>query len=100
MGDSWFLAGIRDEDPPEPQPRRRGLLFKAGVVAAGCLGLWLLTVLVSALAGRSDPPPPPLHIPLGDPAPEFVLKDLDGQEFRSRDLLHVRPLVLEFGNFT
>jgi hypothetical protein len=33
---------------------------------------------------------------VGDAAPDFTLKDLDGRPFRLRDVVGRRPLVLEF----
>jgi hypothetical protein len=37
---------------------------------------------------------------VGDAAPDFTLKDVDGREFRLRDFVGLRPVVLEFVNIT
>jgi cytochrome oxidase Cu insertion factor (SCO1/SenC/PrrC family) len=37
---------------------------------------------------------------LAEPAPDFVLRDLDGKEFRLKALAGKRPVVIEFGSYT
>jgi hypothetical protein len=37
---------------------------------------------------------------VGDEAPDFTLKDVDGREFRLRDFVGLRPVVLEFVSIT
>lgn len=37
---------------------------------------------------------------LGTKAPAFVLEDLDGKEYRLKDILGKRPIVIEFGSYT
>jgi hypothetical protein len=40
------------------------------------------------------------HPALGEPAPDFVLRDLEGKEFRLRAWAGKRPVVIEFGSYT
>ena len=37
---------------------------------------------------------------LGDPAPDFILGDLDGKRVRLNDLLRKTPIVIEFCSYT
>jgi cytochrome oxidase Cu insertion factor (SCO1/SenC/PrrC family) len=68
------------------------------------LGL-ALVVTASAWAQRPGGATPfdqyPKNKPaLGEAAPDFVLKDLDGKEFRLQDVLGKKPIVIEFGSYT
>jgi hypothetical protein len=36
----------------------------------------------------------------GEPAPDFMLYDLDGKAFRLKDVVGKRPVVIEFGSYT
>ena len=38
--------------------------------------------------------------PLGAPAPDFFLYDLEGTEFHLKDILGKKPIVIEFGSYT
>ncbi len=37
---------------------------------------------------------------LGELAPDFVLRDLDGKEVRLKNLVGKRPIVIEFGSYS
>jgi thiol-disulfide isomerase/thioredoxin len=41
-----------------------------------------------------------LKLAAGSPAPDFVLKDLEGADFHLRDPANKKPLVLEFGSYS
>src|SRR5205085_7612217 len=56
---------------------------------------------VVAVEGWLKPPAveyPDLKPAVGEPAPAFVLKDLDGGDYRLADRLGRTPLVVEFGS--
>lgn len=73
------------------------------------LALGGLALLVAAAIGwlfldRLDPAAPPrfeqLPPAVGTIAPTFLLRDIDGREFRLADHLGRKPLVIEFGSMT
>jgi cytochrome oxidase Cu insertion factor (SCO1/SenC/PrrC family) len=37
---------------------------------------------------------------LGEVAPDFSLRDLDGKQVRLKDLVGKRPIVIEFGSYS
>jgi hypothetical protein len=43
---------------------------------------------------------PQMKPALGETAPDFVLKDLEGREFRLKDAVGSRPIVLEIGSYS
>jgi hypothetical protein len=78
--------------------------LRSGLV---CTVLLLLTALAHAQRpeerpGRRDRPRPYFdqRPALGETAPDFVLRDLDGKAFRLKDAVGKRPLVIEFGSYT
>ncbi len=69
------------------------------------LVLALVPVTFGQPPGEKKPPKSFLNFAdarpaLGAPAPDFSLLDLDGREFRLRDLRGRRPVVIEFGSYT
>ena len=48
------------------------------------------------LAGQGADQPPQQGLPIGSPAPEFALPDLDGRERKLEDFLGEKPLLLAF----
>jgi hypothetical protein len=70
--------------------------------------LYLLTfgnLFVSRDAAADSPAPLPSpfelsHPAVGEVAPEFTLRDVDGKPFRLRDESGKVPVVIEFGSFT
>ena len=93
---------------PTP-PARRGLSrsrFFVGLAAgaAACfLALFLTAAAIVAVQAWLKPLPvefADLKPAVGEPAPVFVLKDLDGKDYRLSDRLGRTPLVIEFGSAT
>jgi hypothetical protein len=68
--------------------------------------------LAIAAVGAAQPPGGPANRPipfrgylhakpaLGETAPDFVLRDLDGKELRLKDLVGKQPIVIEFGSYS
>jgi hypothetical protein len=65
-----------------------GVAVAVGLGASGC----------AKSPATSDVIPPAEHE--DDPAPDFVLKDPKGQEYRLRDHIGTGLIVIQFGNFT
>jgi cytochrome oxidase Cu insertion factor (SCO1/SenC/PrrC family) len=42
----------------------------------------------------------PLELDVGDPAPDFTLRDLEGKPFHLTEETAKRPIVVEVGSFT
>jgi hypothetical protein len=82
---------------------RSALGFRLPVGLACLLGVCLLAGCIVRLESwlTSAPAATPAPWPgVGDPAPDFLLKDLEGRPFHLRDWLGRTPLVIEFGSFT
>jgi hypothetical protein len=60
------------------------------------LGLGPARVRVSTSVPDDGYKPPEV----GDPAPDFVLRDPEGRPYHLRDHIGRLPIVLEFGSFT
>ena len=61
--------------------------------------VWLVTTL--GLFDRSPPTEFAQQQPaVGEPAPDFTLRDADGEEFHLHDHLGSQFIVIEFGSFT
>ncbi len=95
------------QSPAPPRRRRfsrwRFLVATAAAGAVCFLVLFLAAAGVVAVQALTKPPPveeADLKPAVGEPAPDFVLKDLDGKECRLADWLGKTPLVLEFGSAT
>jgi alkylhydroperoxidase family enzyme len=87
-------AGRRDEAPPPP----RSLWESLGVRRDPELGpskLTLLKGLFTQEIGSLQAGPA-----VGERAPDFALRSLDGEAVRLADLIGPKPVVLVFGNFT
>ena len=68
--------------------------------------------LVLAAGAAAQPPGGPTGRPdrfrgylqakpaLGEAAPDFVLRDVDGRELRLKDLVGKQPIVIEFGSYS
>jgi peroxiredoxin len=69
-------------------------LMEAGIMRrlfAGCLFLVLLAVPALSPAGMEG-----MKIPVGDPAPDFTLKDLDGKEHTLSSFKGKKVVMLDF----
>jgi hypothetical protein len=88
---------------------RRAL--KPLVVSLGCgLFVWLYVLTIGKLYAprehAADAPESSLspfelsHPALGEVAPEFTLRDVDGKPFRLARELARMPVLIEFGSFT
>lgn len=96
-----------DETPMPPKPARRGVrryLVLVTATAATCL---LGVALAAAgMFGVQDWLRPPygdygrLKPDVGEAAPDFALKDINGEEFRLRSRANRLPVVVEFGSTT
>ena len=86
------------------RPSRWRVLLGTAAAASTCfLALFLTAVGVVAVQGWMKSPPPVGADPIpavGEPAPDFVLKDLDGKDCRLADELAKKPVVVEFGSAT
>jgi hypothetical protein len=73
------------------------LLVAGAFLALTCLlAVYLLAVGIVRLHPDSSRTWPVA----GDPAPDFVLKDTEGQDFHLQSQVGETPLVLQFGSFT
>jgi hypothetical protein len=77
------------------------------LLGSACAAALLLGLAAAAIVGGSgcarSPAPPGLTPPAerqGDPAPDFALKDLKGQEYHLRDHVGTSLIVIQFGSFT
>jgi hypothetical protein len=68
----------------------------------GLLGLAIAPVVVAQPADRVDRFRGYLQAKpsLGEAAPDFVLRDLDGKELRLKDFVGKQPIVIEFGSYS
>ena len=67
------------------------------------LGIFLLAFAITKVepAFKTIPPGFDGTAPIvGDLAPEFTLRDIDGKEYRFAEHLGKRPIVIEFGSFS
>jgi hypothetical protein len=77
----------------------RGLFLSLG----GLLAVYLLVVSMvrlQATAAREPSGSSPKWPTVGDPAPDFVLKDTEGRAFHLQSQAGKAPLVLQLGSFT
>ncbi len=58
-----------------------------------CFVLWVVVLLVVSVSPAVEPGAEPRPVILAQPAPAFVLKDLDGREVRSEDFAQPTLLV-------
>ena len=94
--------------PPARPARKRGgrWRFLAGLAAASAASFLVLFLAAAGLvAVQAWLKPPPVEFAglkpaVGEPAPDFVLKDLDGKDYRLFDRRGRTPLVIEFGSAT
>jgi hypothetical protein len=91
---------------PSPASFRRALRPALLTLLASALcgvAVWLLAVGIgTGLAWHRDRQltQPPEETNLGQPAPDFTLKDPAGRPFRLRDRVGQMPVVLELSSFT
>ena len=87
------------------------ILFGPDFLAKGIGDGWTAVCHRLGWEDRTPPttvPPPvdasananPMKVAAGEPAPDFVLRDVDGAEFHLRDWVGKRPVVIEFGSYT
>jgi thiol-disulfide isomerase/thioredoxin len=67
------------------------------VAVLGCGGVFLAAVLIRT---GENPTRSTLKPVVGEMAPDFALKDVDGLEFRLSERAGQTPVVLEFGSYT
>lgn len=75
------------------------------LIATGLVAALAAFVAVGYLIRSVVPTPPPPGFNessprVGEPAPDFTLRDVDGNRFRLSDHLGQRPVVVEFGSYS
>jgi thiol-disulfide isomerase/thioredoxin len=91
------------QTPPARRGRWRFLAVLASAVVVCFVALFLAAAAVFAVQEWMRPPAVDydhLKPAVGEPAPDFVLKGLDGEDYRLSDHLGKAPAVLEFGSAT